>query len=172
MTPKKSEHPFFRFYALDWWDKSTIAVYTILTIIICYLLYNRPPYDFKGLISGYGFATHLFLYFFNYKSLRNFYVYLFWCAIGILHLYLYFQFKDDKLLDFYRTSAFLPFRNTLILLVLFQLLRWLSRKVSGLELVAPSKSRTDIWDGRKATPIDLVCFVVFFAATVILNTVE
>ncbi len=171
MTPKKPEHPFFRTNTLDRWDKSTIAVYTVFTICICYLLYTRPAYDVRALISGYGFATPLFLYFFNFRSLRNLYVFMFWCGVGILHLYLYFQFKDDILFDYGRSSALLPFRNTLMLLVLFQLLRWLSRTVSGLELVGLSKSRTDVWNERNTNTIDRICFVVFFAVTIFLDAI-
>jgi hypothetical protein len=172
MTPKKPEHPFLKTSALDRWDKSTIAIYTVLTICTCYLLYIHPPYDIKPWITFYGFGTPLFLYFFNYRSLRNFYVFVFWSTVCILHLYLFFQFKDDVLYDYARSSALLPFRNTLILLVLFQLLRWLSRTVSGLELVGLSKSRTDVWEGRKPNTIDVLCFIVFFAVTIFLDTYE
>lgn len=170
MTPTKPSHPFFRTSPLDRWDKSTIAVYTVLTICVCYLLYIHPPYDIKTLISFYGFATPLFLYLFNYRSLRNLYVFMFWCGVCILHLYLYFQFKDDDLFNYGRSTALLPLRNTLILLVLFQLLRWLSRTITGLELVGLSKSRTDVWNERKPNTIDVLCFIAFFAVTLFLDT--
>lgn len=170
MTPTKPKHPFFRASPLDWWDKSTIAVYTVLTICICYLLYVYPPYDVKALINGYGFATPLFLYFFNYRSLRNLYVFMYWIGVSMLHLYLYYKFKGDLLFDYGRTSALLPLRNTMILLVLFQLLRWISRLVSGLELVALSKSETDIWNERRTNTIDKICFIVFFAVVLFLDT--
>jgi hypothetical protein len=172
MTPTKPAHPFLKTSALGRWDKSTIAIYTVLTICTCYLLYIHPPYDIKPWITFFGFGTPLFLYFFNYRSLRKLYVFLFWCSVSMLHLYLYFHFKDNILFDYGRSSALLPFRNTLILLVLFQLLRWLSRTTSGLELVGLSKSEKDVWNERKTNTIDVLCFFVFFAVTIFLDTYE
>lgn len=61
------------------------------------------------------------------------------------------------------------FRNTILLLLLFQVLRFISAKTQGQELVCPSKgSRTDIFDERKATFIDFVLFVIYIGTFIIL----
>ena len=60
-------------------------------------------------------------------------------------------------------------RNTILLLLLFQVLRFISVSTQGQELVCPSKgSRTDLFDERKVTFIDFFLFVVYIGTSIIL----
>lgn len=160
--------PIFYFNKLSSWDKTTIVLYCALTIGLYYFVEtttdNMPRRDVFFL---YPFGTQLFLYLFNYKSLRNLTVYFFWIAIGLLHLVFYFLLRNNVIYDSPETSL-KGFRNTIILLLLYQVLRFISAKTQGQELVSPSKSGTDLFDERRVTFIDLVLFAVYIATATLL----
>jgi len=162
--------PIFYFDKLKTWDKVTIVLYLFLSIGLWYYFDNAiSSKTQRDILFGYAFGTQFFLYFLNYKSLRNLTVYFLWVLIGILHLFIYFQFKDNPLLQNVRGHSATGLRNTIILLLLFQVLRFVSAKTQGLELVCPSKgSKTDLFDERQVTFIDFVLFVIYIGTTIIL----
>ena len=103
---------------------------------------------------------------FLYKSLRNLTVYSFWIVIGIIHLYIYFQLKDSQDLQNFNGPSAIGFRNTIIFLLFFQLLRYISLKIQGRELVCPAKFSTiDMHDRREVTQLDGILFFVYFVCT-------
>lgn len=108
------------------------------------------------------------LYFVNYKSLRNLTVYLIWIGIAFVHLYFYFQLKDNPSLFYVRgQNSATGLRNTIFLLLLFQLLRFISYRTQGKELVCPTKGgHKDLFDGRKTTYIDIILFMVYIGCTI------
>ncbi len=163
------EKPIFYFDKLNIWDKVTMALYLLLSIGLWYY-YDKTVSNKmqRDIVFNYAFGTQLFLYFFNYQSLRNLTVYAFWLAIGILHLYLYFQLKDNLVLQNFGGHSSTGLRNTLILLILFQILRIISAKTQGQELVCPGKSRTDLFDDRQITFIDIILFFIYFGAVIVL----
>jgi len=157
--------PIFYFKGLETFDKWAVGLYIVLT---CALLYLFGTTNAKNqIIFGYAFLTQLGLYIFCYRSLRNLTVYFIWIGIGFLHLYLYFILKDDQTLQMFRGHSSTPLRNTVSLLLLFQLLRFLSVKIQGQELVAPGKgSTTDLFDERKVNWLDLVFFFIYAGCTI------
>ncbi len=161
----------FYFDRLTTWDKITTTCYLILTGILTYffLRINNDSSN-RTLLLFYALGTQLLLYLLNYVSLRNLTVFVIWIIFSFGHLYLYYQLKDNPSLQNVRGHAATGLRNTIITLFLFQLLRFISLKTQGIELVAPNKGgRTDIFEGRKITVVDYVLFVVYYGMTIYLN---
>ncbi len=162
------QKPIFYFYKLNTWDRVTIILYLVLSFGLgFYCYYSTDSAVQRDIIFSFSFLTPFFLYVINYKSLRNLTVYLFWLSVGIIHLYIYWRLKDNVSL-IYRNgqSAVYGFRNTLFLLFLFQVLRFISAKTQHQELICPSIGlKTDLFSERSATIIDIVLLVVYVAAT-------
>lgn len=160
---------FFNRDALRTYDKWSIRVYIIISLIVGLVLIFGSSETKRSIIVIYGIGTHLFLYLFNYKSLRNLKVFGFWFLTGLVHLCLYLLLRDDPELMHTQVHASIAFRDTIILLILFQVLRFVSLQVQNEELVCPSKgSYTDALDNRRITFIDSFCLVVYMAALVAL----
>lgn len=158
--------------ALRTYDKWSIRVYIIISLLLGLVLIFGSDEVKKSTIGLYIIGTHTFLYFFNYKSLRNLKVCVFWFLISLTHLGLYFLLRDDPGLMLAQVHATNGFRNTIILLVLFQILRLVSLSVQGEELVCPSRgSYTDLLDNRKVTSIDVICMFVYLTVAVLLDVV-
>ncbi|PTB97273.1 hypothetical protein C9994_03600 [Marivirga lumbricoides] len=149
------------------WDLVTILLYIALTAFI-YLTNIPSKVDW---LFGYSFGTHLFLYFFNYKSLRKLNIWLIWIIFSLIHIYLYREYVDISSLQMFRGPAAHGLQFTWLLLILFQVLRLLSIKIQNRELVAPAKSRTDIWDNRKVTLVDFILFVIYFTIMLSLDLI-
>jgi len=158
-------NPFINIKKFSGWDIITISLYFALTIFL-YLANFPSKVDW---LFGYTLGTHLFLYFFNYKSLRNFAVWLIWLGFSFIHLYLYFQFVDLPELQIFGTSTANGLRFTWILLFVYQVLRFLSLKIRNLELVSLSRGKKDIWDKRNITFFDVTLFFVYIIIMMILN---
>src|SRR5215831_12584308 len=142
--------PIFYFERLKPFDKWSIGLYFMLTFGLFYFLEAT-----KSIIFFYAFFTQFFLYGFCYKSLRNLTVYFIWIIFGLLHFYLYIILKNDPTLQMVRGHAATPLRNTIPLLILFQILRFLSANIQGQELVSPSKGgTTDLFDERRVNWLD------------------
>lgn len=165
--------PIFYFSKLNLWDKVTILLYLLLSVVLWYYFDNTTSSKIqRKILFGYTFGTQLFLYGLNYKSLRNLTVYFFWIGIGVIHLLFYFQLKDNQLLKNFHGHSPTGLRNTLILLLLFQILRFISARTQGMELVSPSRGSTrDIFDDRRITLLDFIFFVVYVGSVLFLNEV-
>lgn len=163
--------PIFYFERTTNWDRITIFLYLILSIGLSLYYYNRP-FDHKlqrDILFSYSIGTHFFLYLINYKSLRNLKVYFIWFVFGFIHLIIYLKLKDIDYLKNLNSHASTGLRNTVPLLILFQILRFFSAKTIGQELVALSPgSTTDLFDERKITVIDSIAFAVYMAVTILL----
>jgi hypothetical protein len=134
-------------------------------ILLCYqgtIKFGNP----KDLVFGYTFGTHFFIYFFNYRSLRNFKVYLFWASFGVIHFYLFLVLKDESAFRMVEGHATTGLRNTISLLIVFQILRIISLNVQNQEFVAVSKSKTDLFDERPINFLDFLIFLVYLGAAV------
>jgi hypothetical protein len=153
------------------WERQTIVAYLIATIPIVLLLTGSYNKTADKIILFYTVGTHLFLYFFKYKALRVTKTFMLWVGVGILHLFMYIIYR---LSDAYMYSEHFnvePLRNTLVVLCLYQILRYIARLSINKELVMPSRSGTDLYDDRKVTWVDFTCFVIYFFSTLFLDTV-
>ena len=153
------------------YDKISILIYLIFTFIFYYYFRNSNLTSKKEIIFNYMFFSHFYIYVFNYKSLRNLSVYFVWILFSLFHLYIYFQIKNEILLlnnNIKSTYSIYTLRNTLILLGLFQVLRFISAKIQYQELVCPGRgiNATDLFDNRKPTIIDWICVIIFFGVDI------
>lgn len=160
----------FNFKKLNTWDKVTMVLYVLISIILWYYFENVTSNKTRReILFGYSFGTQFFLYVLNYKSLRNLLVYIFWIVIGLIHLFFYFQLKDVAMFQMPGRHIATGLRNTIIMLLFFQVLRFMSLKIQGQELVCPSKySKTDIFYDRGVTQVDFILFFIYVGMIIIL----
>ncbi len=161
----------FYFDRLNAWDKISIILYILTTSICGYLFYFDNSFNSnRQLLLLYTLGTHSLLYLINYKSLINLTVYFIWICFALIHLYLYFQLRLDPSLSNFRGHAATGLRNTIILLLLYQVLRIISVNIQSQELVAPSRGNTkDIFEERRITFVDFILFIIYFAIMIILS---
>lgn len=163
--------PIFYFEGLKAFDKWSMGLYILLTLILMYYFETTTDNSIRNsIIFGYALLTQFGLYVFCYRSLRNLTSFLFWLLIGLFHLYVYSILKDDQTLQMFRGHSATPLRNTVWLLILFQVLRFLSAKLQGQELVAPSKgATTDLFDERKVNWLDFTFFFIYMTCMVVFD---
>ncbi|MBL7706688.1 MAG: hypothetical protein JNM21_14175 [Taibaiella sp.] len=160
----------FYFESLKRFDYISIAVYILISLILLACCYKAPLEANQTLVFAYGFGTVMLLYGFGYRSLRNLTVYFVWIGIALIHLFIYFQLKDISGLKMKNGHAAIGLRNTLPMLILFQILRFVNIKIQNQELVAPSwGSSTDILDGRRVNFMDFISFVIYIVVFIILS---
>ncbi|MFH6957459.1 hypothetical protein ACHRV1_08635 [Flavobacterium aquidurense] len=162
------ENKLIRCYKLNKWNIITVCIYLLLSIFLwMYCLENKI--DQKEILFYYGFGTQFFIYSFQYRELRNFNYFLIWIVIAIIQFCIYLAIKDSPELALVNGNAALGLRSTIITLLLFQFLRFLSLQIQHKELVAPARSsKTDLLDERKITIFDVICFIIFVAVTIFL----
>ncbi|SDE17220.1 hypothetical protein SAMN05216464_104217 [Mucilaginibacter pineti] len=165
MRKVKIKKPFIYYEDLKPWEFTVAVIYALATlgvIVTCYL----GSGDTKQItIIMYGGLPQMFLYFFMYVSLRNFRSYLIWFGFGIGHLILYFIYKGDLELQMYRGNPSAGLVNTIPLLLLFQLLRYASRKIQRREFVAPAKGGgPDLIENKKVTFIDFAICMIYIGS--------
>jgi len=91
--------------------------------------------------------------------------YLCWILIAIVHLIFYANFKDDTSFQMVNGSAIIGFRNTIFLVLIFQVLRFPNLKIQHQELVAPSKGgNSDLYGERNQNFLDFASFIIYMAA--------
>ena len=161
----------YYFEKLNPFDKWTLGLYTILTLGLSFFFANELNVDTKaGAVFMYGLGTHLTLYMFCYKSLRNLTVFIIWTLFGLLHLLVYIKLKDEIALQMFKGYSITPLRNTIPLLIFYQILRFVSLKTRGQELVVPNRiSRTDMFNERQPTWIDFIYLIIFWTVSILLS---
>jgi hypothetical protein len=161
------KHPIFYFALLKTWDIWTVFLYTVISICVFTTgVYTIGSANFKTVLFLYTFGTHFFLYLFNYRSLRNLTVYLIWILFGVIQLIAYFHLKDDSSLKMINGHAARGLRDTIILLIVFQVLRIISLNVQHQELVSPSRGGIDLYDERQVNWFDNLLFIVYMGCGV------
>lgn len=164
MTSLKTQ-PFFRTYPLTIWNKLTIISYILLSVWL-WFYYHYTEYPSPDRLLGYIIGTQLVLIGFEYRAIRNLYMYLFWLVVGVGHATAAYLIKDVPLFQFPAGHISVTMANTLILVLLLQVLRFFSLKLQRSEFITPK----DIHNERKVTWVDYVCtyayMVVFFLGIV------
>lgn len=168
----KKKKPIFYFEKFDTFDKWSLGGYVLISIALFGFLKFVESDDYKfAFTAAYIYLTHLALNGVFYKSLRNMSVFVAWNAIGLLHLGIYFYLIEDINLRVLIGPMLEPFKNTNLLLFVFQILRIVSLKTQGKEMVgAPIKgSSTDIFDEREVNFLDLVLYLIYLACFMVLD---
>ncbi|OWP62336.1 hypothetical protein CDA63_14720 [Hymenobacter amundsenii] len=169
---KRVTRHLFYFTKLKAWDTITITAYLFLSLLLWQYSKISEYSEAGDAIFCYGIFTQLFLYFMNYKSLRNASVYFFWVLVGFIHFVVYFYLKDNPALQIANKHPVTILRNTIFLLLLFQILRFISLKFQAMELVAVGRGPIDAFDGRKITIIDSISTIFYSASTIILSLID
>lgn len=105
-----------------------------------------------------------------YISIRNFKAYLIWLGFGLFHLLIsIYSILSGQTLN-YNGHMGIGI-NTILLLLLFQGLRYFSLKFQRREFVNPAKSYSytkpytkDIFENKKVLPIDWIALLVYMVA--------
>lgn len=160
---RKPPKPFFYFEPLGEWEKLSVWVYFVLTILLC-IVYKFGDADIRrDFLVGYVMLPQILFCLVLYRALRNARYYLIWVFFGATHLVLFFIFRWHAPQD-----AAGPLLNTLILLLIFQLLRWISFKTEGREFVPPSRTGKDLFEEREAGGMDHLIFFAYWGCFIAL----
>lgn len=165
MSKKKNPKPFIYYDSLKPWENACLLLYAIVTIgVILTLVFAKP--DVKQVtIIMYIVLSQLGMYFGLYTSLRNFTAYLLWFGFGIVHTVLFFCFRNNLTIEMYRGDPTVGLLNTIVLLLLFQFLRYLSIKFQKREFVAPAKGGgPDLFENKKLTSADFAIFIIYMGS--------
>lgn len=161
----------FYFENLNKYDRLTFIIYVFISIIV-FVFYNyvNSTDTNNKMLFYYIFSTIFFLYLFSFKSLRNLSSYLIWLGISLIQFLFYLGIKNNPNLEMGNSNAALGLRNVFILLIVFQVLRFVNIKIQKQEFVAPSRgSNVDVFDNRKINYIDYISFLVYLATYLILT---
>lgn len=142
------------------------ALQLLLTVGLCCYFGLIPGSGGAGLLTVLTLSTQISLYIFGYRSLRNLNAYFLWMAVAVGHLIAYFCLRHV-----YTPMAVHPtlgLRDTIVLLLLFQVLRLASLVIQHKEPVSPSRvGYTDMYDGRRVTALDVILFMIYLLATLL-----
>ncbi|WP_316846370.1 hypothetical protein [Pedobacter psychrodurus] len=165
MRKKVTPKPFIYYDSLKPWERVCMVLYAIITIGVILTLVFAEPGTEQTTIVMYIVLSQLGMYFGLYTSLRNFKAYILWLSFGVVHLILFLCFRGNPSIEMYRGNPTVGLLNTVILLMLFQLLRYLSLKFQHREFVAPAKGGgPDLFENKKVTFADFVIFVIYMGS--------
>ena len=156
------EQPFFYFKPLKTWEMVITALYAVLTLWIALNIKDWPAASRQDTLLLYFIITQLVVIMVFYASLRNLTFYLIWFFFASIHLMFYA--KSDHVASVANGNISSGLKITVILLIIFQVLRFISLKWQHQEFVMPSKSEKDIMEERKVSIIDKVIFAVYMGA--------
>jgi hypothetical protein len=160
--PKK---PFFYFDELKLSDKIAIGIYLVLTLVLLYSYNFLSPQTTQFILIMYIVVPQLSIYIFLYVSLRNFKVYLIWMFFSFVNILMYFIFRKNPDLVMYRGNPSSGLINTIVLLLLFQLLRYFSLQIQHREFVAPAKGGgKDLIENRELTLADYSILIIYMGS--------
>jgi hypothetical protein len=166
------EKSLLRFEKIKIWEFGVMLFYIILSVAFLFFLKLAKSETQNSYLTAYAVSGQLLLYTILYKSLRNFKVYIFWLIISLFHLCLYFLLKENGAYIKFHNNHIVGLRNTFILIILFQILRFVSLKIQNQELVSIGRSKTDIYDQRETTKTDNILYLVYIVSTFLLLTIK
>ena len=165
MKRVQAQKPFIYYETLKQWEIITVVIYALITVVIVCSPFILSIKAMQNSIIAYSVSLQLFAYFFLYVSLRNFTIYLIWLCFGIVHFVLFFWFKGDSGLNEGMANPSVTLVNTLPLLLLFQLLRFVSIKMQRREFVSPAKGGgRDLLENKTVTDIDFLIFIIYLGS--------
>ena len=142
-------------------------LYSFFTLILLFVLDILNDKEFaRILLLFYSSGTILFLYIFGYKSLRKLLFTQICILIGLIHVMIFLFIKDNIDLYSKRGHSGNALNYTILAVVLFQILRFISLKIQQKELVCPDRSGIDMFDNRKTNFFDFIFFLFYILAFV------
>ncbi|TSJ40367.1 hypothetical protein FO440_11450 [Mucilaginibacter corticis] len=136
---RKIQKPFFYFEELSDGDKLLIGIYSFFTVALLFIwLFGSTELKWRSTFF-YEVIPQLAIIFGLYISIRNFKAYLIWMGFGLVHLLVFIYLTlSGQTLDYNGHMG--VGINTVLLLLLFQGLRYFSLKFQHREFVNPAKS--------------------------------
>jgi hypothetical protein len=160
----RKKKPFIYFDKLTKWNIVVIAIYFIFTLFVIFN-YTLGEVNAGDILIFYALLPHLVGYFFMYKALRNFTMYSICFGFAIVHVFLYFLFRGSPKLQMVKGDPSPLLLNSIVLIVLFQVLRYLSIKMQKREFVVPAKGGgKDLFDNIELSGTDYLLFVIYWAS--------
>jgi len=148
-----------------------LAIYIVFSFFL-YIYFDVTKKPNIYILIYYTFLTHFWLISFDYRALRKLNYYSIWLLLGIIHFVIYLKIKDNSAYTFVKGHAASGFRTTLILLLFFQFVRFLSFEVQVMDYVSPSKSgKMDMFNEREYTKWDILFSFVLFGVILISNII-
>lgn len=165
MRKKGNPKSFIYYDSLKPWEIFYILLYAIITVGVILTLVFAKSETKQFIIIMYITLSQLGMYFGLYTSLRNFKAYLFWLGFGVIHLILFLCFRSDPTIEMYRGNPTVGLINTIVLLLLFQFLRYLSLKIQHREFIVPAKGGgPDLFENKKATFADFIILIIYIGS--------
>ncbi|TWI97179.1 hypothetical protein JN11_03639 [Mucilaginibacter frigoritolerans] len=162
MSKAANKKPFIYYESLKPWETVCMLLYAIVTVGVTLTLVFAKPETKLTTIIMYIVLSQLGMYFGLYTSLRNFTSYLLWLGFGVVHILLFLFFRGSPTIEIYHGNPTIGLLNTIVLLLLFQFLRYVSLKIQHREFVAPAKGGgPDLFENKKLTFADFVIFVIY-----------
>ena len=164
--PKMCEN-FLSKEKLNYGEIIFFILYSFITIILLFVIdiINNKELA-KFLLLFYSYGTIFFLYIFGYKSLRKLYFTQIFILIGLIHIVIFMFIKNNTDLYFIRGHSGKGLNYTILALILFQILRYISLKIQQKELVCPDRSGIDMFDNRKTNFFDFIFFLFYMLAII------
>jgi hypothetical protein len=139
---------------LDFFEKSFIITYPIITLLVFWHFSDVPSYQYAYLL-----VSHLFIYFFQ-SSLKNKLLFAFALFFGIVHFILsYFDFSENRL----KWSL----RATFFFVIFVQIIRFYSLKIQKREINIPSK-----FSSNGANFYEYILLLLYSAFAGLLNLIQ
>lgn len=151
----------FHFTKFRLWDAIYFILYVTVTILLWYYVFMESDERMRKVVLGYAVITQIQVYVLGYKSLRSALSWSLWLLVGVFHLLLYFGMKNDHFATMYGSNAATPLRNTLVMVVLFQVLRYVSFNIQRRDLICPARGGRDMLGEVNTTKADLVLFAFY-----------
>jgi hypothetical protein len=164
MGRRKQQKPFFYFEDLKDSDKVAIGLYAIFTAVLILIFLFANALIKQITLIGYIVLPQIFIYLFLYASLRNMTSYSIWFAFGLLNLIFYFIFRNDSDLQMARGNPSIALMNLLVLLWVFQILRYFSLKIQSREFFAVSRNGMDLVENKEISSYDHLIGVIYFGS--------
>ena len=154
------------------WEIVILIAYIFLSVEFIYFLRFAGIKSQENYLSAYAIITQFLVYTIAYRTLRNIKMYIYILLIGGLHLLIYFiLLKNAQLIGLYNSN--IPaLRNTLISILIFQFLRFISLKTQHQELVCITRNKKDIFEERETTVMDSVLFLIYLSSICILLIIK
>ncbi|MBD0296594.1 MAG: hypothetical protein ICV84_15580 [Flavisolibacter sp.] len=133
----------------------TFAVYILISIALIHYPWVNVVNEGQWL-ARYIFLTHIIFYVVH-RQFKNLNLFLLWLGVGVMHIWMSFQIKDDF------PDWGNRFQFTIPILLLLQVLRLISYGIIKDDFAVPSRfSRVDI-DGRRNVKLwDFVILLAYF----------
>src|SRR5690349_13751926 len=147
-------------------DTYPIVIYVVLSgFIFSYVSSKLGTYQDGSGIWIYGVLTQSLLYVYCYRTLRKRNSFLIWLGFALIHFGMYLWINNSTTLNNQIGPGYTILRNTLPLLLVILVLRWISLKWQKKELVGFFR-----YD-KKVSYLDLLLLLIYVLTMMTLSVV-